>query len=146
MNTQRVVICADGASRGNPGPVAIGATVKDEQGRLLASISRRIGITTNNQVEYRAVIMALQKAIRLGARWVDIKLDSELVVKQLNGQYRVKRAALKPLHQQVKQLIGRLEDFTITHVPRQQNAEADALANRALNLSRQNKPAVLDIT
>jgi len=128
-----VVIYADGASRGNPGPAAIGAVIKDERGRLIASISQRIGKATNNQAEYRAIIAALEEADRLGARQVDIKMDSELVVRQINGEYRVKKATLKPLYQQVKQRQGLLEGFTITHILRQQNIEADKLANKALN-------------
>jgi len=128
----RVVIYADGASLGNPGPAAIGATIKDEQGRLIASISQGIGRTTNNQAEYRAVIAALEKATRLGAKEVAINLDSQLVVRQIKGEYRVKKAALKPLYQRVKQLQSRLESFTITHIPRQQNQEADYLAHTAL--------------
>ena len=131
----RVVIYADGASLGNPGPAAIGATIKDEQGRLVASISQGIGTTTNNQAEYRAVIAALEKATRLGAKEVAINLDSQLVVRQIKGEYRVKKAALKPLYQRVKQLQSRLESFTITHIPREQNAEADNLANRALEIA-----------
>ena len=130
---KRVVIYADGASRGNPGPAAIGAVIKDERGRLIASISQRIGKATNNQAEYRAIIAALEEADRLGARQVDIKMDSELVVRQINGEYRVKKATLKPLYQQVKQRQGLLEGFTITHILRQQNIEADKLANKALN-------------
>lgn len=133
MRLKRVVIYADGASRGNPGPAAIGAVIKDERGRLIASISQRIGKATNNQAEYRAIITALEEADRLGARQVDIKMDSELVVKQINGEYRVKKATLKPLYQQVKQRQGSLEGFTITHILRQQNIEADKLANKALN-------------
>ena len=132
---KRVRIWVDGASRGNPGPAAIGVLIKDEQDRLIARISQRIGTTTNNQAEYRAIIAALEKAISLGARCVEVNSDSELVVKQINGKYRVKRAALKPLYQQVKQLQGLLEGFTITHIPRQQNAEADNLANTALSLT-----------
>ncbi len=132
MRPERVAISADGASRGNPGPAAIGATIKDGQGKLLARISQRIGIATNNQAEYRALIAALKEALELGAKEVDIRLDSELVVKQLGGQYRVKNATLKPLFQAVKQLTERLEAFTITHVPRRQNVEADRLANMAL--------------
>jgi len=128
-----VVIYADGASRGNPGPAAIGAVIKDERGRLIASISQRIGKVTNNQAEYRAIITALEEADRLGAKQVDIKMDSELVVKQINGEYRVKKATLKPLYQQVKQRQGQLKGFTITHILRQQNIEADKLANKALN-------------
>ena len=133
VRLKKAVIFTDGASRGNPGSAAIGAVIKDEQGKLISSISRRIGRTSNNQAEYRAVIIALEEAIRLGARQVTIKMDSELVAKQINGEYRVKKATLKPLYQQVKQLQASLEDFTITHVPRRQNTEADNLANKALN-------------
>ncbi len=133
MNVKKVIIHADGAARGNPGPAAIGATIKNEHGRLIARISRRIGTTTNNQAEYRAIIAALEKASELGVRHADIYSDSELVVKQINGKYRVKKPALKPLHQQVRQLLGNLEGFTITHIPREQNTEADSLANEALD-------------
>ena len=132
MTVEKVIINADGASRHNPGPAAIGATIKDEQGHLLASISRRIGRATNNQAEYQALIAALEKAIGLGARHVDIRLDSELVVKQMQGRYRVKNAALRPLYLRVGELLSQFERFTITNVPREQNAEADRLANKAL--------------
>ncbi len=132
MKINRVVIHADGAAKPNPGPAAIGATIKDEQGRVMASISQSIGRATNNQAEYRAIIAALEKAIGLGAKQVDIKLDSQLVVRQISGRYRVKSAALKPLYQQVKHLQGLVEGFTITHIPRQQNREADNLAYLAL--------------
>ena len=132
MKVKRVIINADGASRGNPGPAAIGVTIKDEQGRLIASISRRIGTATNNQAEYRALIAALEKATRLGTREANIYLDSELVVKQINGKYRVRNPALKPLYHQVKQLQSQLEGFTITHIPRQQNIKAHNLAVLAL--------------
>ena len=134
MKANKAVIWVDGAARGNPGPAAIGATIKDEQGRLITTISRRIGTTTNNQAEYRAIIAALEEAIKLGARHVKLNSDSELVVRQITGRYRVKNAALKPLYQQVKQLQGLLESFTITHIPRQQNTEADKLTNAALDL------------
>jgi ribonuclease HI len=132
MKVNRVIICADGASLGNPGPSAIGATIKDEQGKLIARISQRIGRATNNQAEYKAVIAALEQATRLGAKQVDVSSDSQLVVRQINGEYRVKKAALKPLYQQVKKLQSLLDSFTITHIPRQQNQEADNLANMAL--------------
>ncbi len=132
MKIKRVVIHADGASLGNPGPAAIGATIKSEQGRLITTISQGIGRATNNQAEYRAIITALEKAIELGAKQVDISLDSELVVRRIKGEYRVKNTALKPLYQQVKQRLGLLEGFTITHIPRQQNTEADNLASIAL--------------
>ena len=109
LNVKKAIIYADGAARGNPGPAAIGATIRDERGWLIASISRRIGATTNNQAEYRAVIAALEAAIASGANQVEVNSDSELVVKQISGKYRVKKATLQPLHQKVKQLqeIGR---------------------------------------
>ncbi len=133
MKENRVIIHVDGAARGNPGPAAIGAIIKDGEGKLIARISRRIGATTNNQAEYRAIIAALEKALELGARQVELNSDSELVVKQLNGSYRVKNAALRPLYQQVKQLQAKLDGFSITHVPRERNTEADNLANMALD-------------
>jgi len=133
LNSKQLTIYTDGAARGNPGPAAIAATIRDEQGRLITTISRRIGATTNNQAEYQAIIAALEKAVTLGAGKVILNSDSELIVRQVNGQYRVKNASLKPLHQKVKQLISLLEDFTINHITRQQNTEADSLANRALD-------------
>lgn len=136
MEVNRVSICTDGASQGNPGPAAIGATIKDEQGKLIGRISQSIGIATNNQAEYRAIIAALEEATRLGAKQVDISSDSQLVVRQINGEYRVKKAALKPLYQQVKKLQSSLDGSTITHIPRQQNKEADNLANKALKSLR----------
>ncbi|MFC2034810.1 ribonuclease HI family protein [Chloroflexota bacterium] len=132
MKIKRVMINTDGAAEPNPGPAAIGVTVKDEQGRTITSISQSIGYATNNQAEYRAIITALESAIRLGAEQVNMRSDSELVVKQINGQYRIKKASLKLLYQQVKQLQSRLGEFTITHIPRQENKEADSLANIAL--------------
>ena len=132
MAIRKVVIHSDGVSRNNPGPAAIGATIKDEQGRLLATISRSIGRATNNQAEYRAVIAALEKAIKLGARQIELNLDSELIVRQVTGRYRVKNEALKPLFGRVKKLLDSLEGFSIRHIPRRQNQEADGLANNAL--------------
>jgi ribonuclease HI len=132
MTAEKLIINADGASRHNPGPAAIGATIKDEHGRLVASISRRIGRATNNQAEYQALIAALEKAASLGARQVDIRLDLELVVRQMKGKYRVKNAALRPLYLRVGELLSKLDGFTIISVPREQNAEADKLANKAL--------------
>ena len=131
---KKTVIFADGASRGNPGPAAIGVTIRDERGRFITSRSQRIGKATNNQAEYMALIAALEEAITLDAKRVDIKMDSELVVKQINGEYRVKKATLKPLYQQVKRLQGTLESFTVTYIPRRQNTEADKLANKALDI------------
>jgi len=133
VRLKRAVIYADGASRGNPGPAAIGVTIKDKRGKLITSISQCIGRTTNNQAEYRAIITALEEATRLGADQIEIHSDSELVVRQINGRYRVKNVALKPLYQQVKALQGKLTKFSLNYVPREQNHEADKLANQARN-------------
>ncbi len=135
MKTERMIVFTDGASLGNPGPSAIGAIIKDEQGRLVTRISQGIGRTTNNQAEYRAIIAALEEAIRLGAKQVELNSDSEFVVRQITGRYRVKKVELKPLYQRVKQLQSCLESLTINHIPREQNQEADNLANMALKLA-----------
>ena len=130
---KKIVIFTDGASRGNPGPAAIGAVLRDTEDRILTRISQCIGKTTNNQAEYRAIIAALEKALKLGATHIELNSDSELAVRQINSRYRVKNTALKPLHQRVKQLLGRLEGFTVSHVPRRRNTEADKLTNAALD-------------
>ena len=129
----KVVINIDGASRGNPGPSAIGVTVKDENDRLVASISEKIGITTNNQAEYRALIAGLKKAVSLGAKQVVVNSDSELVVRQIEGIYRVKKEELKPLYEEAIRLCNSLANVKIISVPREQNREADKLANQALD-------------
>jgi len=133
MKIEKAVLYTDGASRGNPGPAAIGAVIKDGQGRVLARISKRIGRTTNNQAEYRAVIAALEEAVRLGAAGVEIKSDSELVVRQINGRYRVKNPGLQPLYRQVEELQSSFQSCTIASIPRRQNREADGLCNAALD-------------
>ena len=135
MSTEKLIIYTDGAARGNPGPAAIGVILKDETGKALANISRCLGATTNNQAEYQAIIAGLEKAISLSAKNVTIKSDSELVVKQINGLYKIKNTALRPFYQKVVQLIGSLESFSITYIPREQNRKADELANKALDNS-----------
>ena len=133
MSTEKLVIFTDGAARGNPGPAAIGVVLKDEKGAVVAEISRSLGKRTNNQAEYLAVIGGLMKSLALGAKQVTLKSDSELVVKQLNGQYKVKNADLREMYQQVVKLIGHLEKFTAVNIPREQNKQADALCNKALD-------------
>ena len=132
MKIEKAVLYTDGASRGNPVPAAIGAVIKDGQGKVLARISKRIGRTTNNQAEYRAVIAALEEAVRLGIAGVEVKSDSELVVKQINGRYRVKHPGLKPLYRQVRELQSLFQNCTVAPIPRRQNREADRLCNAAL--------------
>jgi ribonuclease HI len=128
----KLVVYADGASRGNPGPAAIGASIRDETGIELATVSERIGRATNNVAEYRGAIEGVRKAKLLKATNIDLRMDSELVVRQVAGIYRVKHPALQPLH---ATLMRELEPvaWSIGHVPRAQNARADALANAALD-------------
>lgn len=128
-----VVIHTDGASRGNPGPAAIGVVIQDPNGRVLAEFGEALSPTTNNVAEYTAVIRALERAAELGARRVECKMDSQLVVRQLNGSYRVKHADMLPLYRRVLELIQRFDQVTFEHVPREENAEADRLANQALD-------------
>lgn len=123
----------DGASRGNPGPAAIGVTLKDESGILVAEISENIGHTTNNQAEYKALIAGLKQCKILGAKEVIVRSDSELMVRQVLGIYRVKKEELKPLHEEVRKLAGNFAVFKIGNIPREQNKEADKLANKALD-------------
>jgi len=129
----KLIIYTDGGARGNPGPAAIGAILKDEGGKILAEISECIGEATNNQAEYRAVIAALHKAKELGAGELQFFLDSELVVKQLKREYKVKNDGLAPLFLQVHNLTVGFKKITFQHVRRELNVEADRLVNLALD-------------
>jgi ribonuclease HI len=129
----RLLIYVDGASRGNPGPAAIGIVIQGHGGSPKVEISHYIGEATNNQAEYRALIKGLEEAARLGADHVDIKTDSKLMVEQVQGHYRVRHPNLKPLFQKVTRLLSSYKTYTIAHIPRHQNAPADSLANRALD-------------
>jgi len=133
LSSKTIIIHTDGAARGNPGPAAIGVTLHDQTGKFLAKISERIGVATNNVAEYKAVIAGLEKAINLGAKVVQLVSDSELVVRQINGRYKVKNAGIIPLYNEVVKLVGKLEKFTARNVRRGQNAAADGLANEALD-------------
>ncbi len=133
IGRKRLTVYVDGASRGNPGPSAIGVAIEDENGGPQVRISSYIGETTNNQAEYAALITGLREAARLKAEHVDIKTDSELMVRQVQGSYRVRNANLRPLFDEVKQRLASFRSFTISHIPRSQNGTADALANQALD-------------
>jgi len=126
-------IYTDGASRGNPGPAAIGVVFAIKNGEKVAEHSEAIGRATNNVAEYRAVVAALEHCQRWGVKRVLLKMDSELLVKQMHGTYRVKSPDLRPLYQQVMFLSKGLDEFKVSHVRRAFNAQADALANRALD-------------
>ena len=131
-----VVAYADGASRGNPGPSSLGAVIYDEAGAELHRASRALGRATNNQAEYQAAIAALEGALGLGAREVELRMDSELVVRQISGRYKVRNPRLIPLHKRILALRSRFDRVVVQHVPREQNRVADALANEALDRSR----------
>ncbi|MBI2852143.1 MAG: ribonuclease HI family protein [Chloroflexi bacterium] len=131
-----LIIRTDGASHGNPGPAAIGAIIRDEHHNILATISEPIGHGTNNQAEYRAIIAALEKALSLRATNVFLLTDSELVVRQVAGEYRVREASLMPLYLKVMQLKSRFQACAITHVSDEENDEAHNLAKRALQWPR----------
>lgn len=124
---------ADGGSRGNPGPAASGAVLLDSGGELLEERGRYLGIATNNLAEWNALLIGLEVAVARGIRRLAIRLDSELVVKQLQGEYRVKHVDLQPLYRRAQALLRRFERVDLRHVPRKQNALADRLVNRVLD-------------
>jgi ribonuclease HI len=129
----KLVIHVDGGARGNPGPAAIGVVVSEPDGTVLDEVAERIGPATNNVAEYRAVLRGLQLALALGADEVEIVGDSELVARQLNGTYKVKHPAMRPLYEQAIDALRGFERWQIRTVPRAENARADALVNAALD-------------
>ena len=126
-------VFTDGASRGNPGPSSIGAVVYDSAGKEVHTVSRRLGRATNNEAEYQAVSAGLEAALGLGGGSVDLRMDSQLIVRQLEFRYRVRNARLRPFFERVVELRRQFESFKVTHVPREQNKRADQLANLALD-------------
>ena len=132
-----VVVYFDGGARGNPGPAAIGAVVlvpSSSPPRRLATVSERIGETTNNVAEYRALIAGLEAAAATPARAVRVRGDSKLVIEQVAGRWKVKQEHLRPLHEQARSLLATYERVDLAHVRREQNGDADALVNAALDL------------
>jgi len=133
MSQKRLTIYTDGCSKGNPGPAGIGFIVYQNDGfHPIFVFSDEIGTVTNNQAEYKALIASLEYAANLHAADVEIRSDSELIVNQMNGIFRVKNAELKPLYLKAKKLSGQINNFHIRYIPREQNRGADALANRGL--------------
>ncbi|MFC1613542.1 ribonuclease HI family protein [Patescibacteria group bacterium] len=129
---KKLKLYSDGGARGNPGPAGIGAVLKNLKGEVVAEISEYIGETTNNQAEYKALIRGLEKAKELGVKEVECYLDSELVVKQMKREYRVKDKGLTPLFVQVWNLTLGFKKISFTHIPREMNREADKLVNEAI--------------
>jgi len=129
----KIIIFSDGGARGNPGPAGIGAVLYDENKKIVAEISQYLGETTNNQAEYKALIAALKEAKRLKAEELACYLDSELVVKQLNREYKIKNKDLAPLFLEVYNLSLSFKKISFTHIPREKNTVADNLANKAMD-------------
>lgn len=131
-DTNELTIFTDGASRNNPGEAGAGVLILRDN-KPVAKLARYLGTTTNNIAEYTAAIMGMEHAVKLGASSVRLFADSELLVKQLNGQYKVKNEGLKSLHHKVKELIAKIGSVEVQYIPRAQNKEADALANKAID-------------
>jgi ribonuclease HI len=123
----------DGGSRGNPGPSGYGAVVEDSKGQVVARLNRFLGIQTNNYAEYSGLLAVLEWALANGAKRLRVVSDSELMVKQMKGQYKVKSPGLVPLYQEARQMAGRLDGFEMRHTLRGGNKEADRLANEAMD-------------
>ena len=124
---------ADGAARGNPGPATAGFVLDDPTGCERVARGIALGVATNNVAEYRALVEGLTEALALGVSEIAVRMDSELVVRQMTGRYRVKNEGLKPLFREAQTLAGRFRSFAIEHVRREMNSRADAAANRALD-------------
>jgi ribonuclease HI len=132
----KATLFADGGSRGNPGPAASGAVLYDDQGDVIEEIGTYLGVATNNVAEWTGLLEGLKAALARGIDEIAVRLDSELVVKQLSGAYRVKNAGLIPLHAEAKSLLRKFAHVDVRHVPRKQNAAADAVVNQVLDAHR----------
>ncbi len=128
-----LIVACDGASRGNPGPAGIGVEITNDDGDVLAEIAQGIGETTNNVAEYTAVIEGLAQAAELGASSVTLRSDSLLLISQLTGRYRVKAPHLQPLHRRARSIAAGFDRVSFEHVPREENVEADRLANEGVD-------------
>ena len=129
----RLLSYTDGAARGNPGPAGAGAILRDAEGTVVAEIAEPLGHATNNVAEWTAVRRAVEEALRLGATHLDLRMDSELVARQISGIYRVKHPDLKPIHAAVMDMLRSLDGYTVGHVPRELNKDADRLSNVAID-------------
>jgi ribonuclease HI len=129
----KLTVNVDGGARGNPGPAAIGAVVRDGGGKILEERGERIGRATNNVAEYKALLLGIELAAVHGASELSLVGDSELIVRQVEGRYKVKDAMMKELHGQVKAALRPFESWSIRHVRRESNADADRLVNQALD-------------
>jgi ribonuclease HI len=135
LKSKRIVLYTDGGSRGNPGPSGIGVIMLDSNKKKIKEISRYIGLTTNNIAEYSALVCGLEEASALGASDVVVFMDSELLAKQLSGEYRVKDGNIRPLFEKALGVLKNFNSFEIKHIDREKNKEADKLVNKAINLA-----------
>ncbi len=129
----KLTVNVDGGARGNPGPAAIGVVVRNDAGAVVEQVGETIGTATNNVAEYRALLRGIELAAAHGADEVELIGDSELIVRQIEGRYKVKHADMKELHAQAKKMLADFDAWSIRHVKRAQNADADALVNQALD-------------
>lgn len=136
MQLMKGIAFADGGSRGNPGPAGIGALIKNESGQTVCEVSEAIGHTTNNVAEWTALNRIMERALEMGFTELDVVMDSELVVKQMRGEYKVKNEGLIPLFRAARSLSSRFKQFSIRHTRREGNKEADKLANLAMDNAR----------
>lgn len=128
-----LVIYTDGASRGNPGEGGAGIVLENIDGKVVTTVQRYLGLVTNNVAEYQALLIALETASEFNAKRIRLFLDSELVVKQIKGEYKVKNSNIKPLYEVIRATLSKFEAVEITHIPREKNKKADLLANAAID-------------
>jgi ribonuclease HI len=126
-------VYSDGAARGNPGPAGAGAVLVDESGDVVAELGRFLGNQTNNVAEYEGLLLGLDRALELGATDLEVLADSQLVIRQLSGIYRVRNEGLRPLFERAKSLLARFRRVELRHIPREMNAAADEMSNRAID-------------
>jgi ribonuclease HI len=126
-------VYSDGAARGNPGPAGAGAVLTDGKGNVLARLGRYLGRQTNNVAEYQGLLIGLRRAQEMGAREIEVRADSQLMIRQLKGEYAVRNAALKPLHAEALRLLRSFGNFELEHIPRAENSLADEMSNRAID-------------
>ena len=132
----KATLHTDGGARGNPGPAGIGVVLKDTSGAVIGEIAQGIGVATNNVAEYKALLAGLELARDLGVTELDVFMDSELVVSQIKGEWKIKNDALRRLAVDARRLIDRFESWSMTHVRREQNSEADKLANQGMDAAQ----------
>jgi ribonuclease HI len=126
-------VASDGAARGNPGPAGAGAVIFDDRGRVVERLGKYLGKQTNNVAEYRGLILGLRRAAELGADELEVVADSELIIRQLTGIYRVKSPVLRELHAEAMALLKTFRKVKLKHIPREENVEADEMSNRAID-------------